>query len=248
MSSVDLHHYAFPVLGCNVPFDQPDYSGKLVLNGTCFSVKNGIFLTAAHVLKGALSAKFHAVYIWGGTSFIAYYFDDYEFFEDYDLAVFRTIIEPSINVEEFSWRDNTLSSAAFVSAVGYAHGLDIEQNSLSLRSFSGFIVSAPTYCKQVKSRARAYELSFVSPLDLSGAPLLNNLNIHGYIIGMSESKILINKYETIEKDNEEVRRVTEEYNYTYFSIAIRTEAILALSSRILQATLGDYLARNNLLI
>ncbi len=240
----DGHYYAFPILSDDTPIENLSFQ-RDILCGTCFSLKNGIFLTAGHVAEAALQRKYCAVEIWE-EGYKPYYFEknDVEIFTDYDLAILKTKKAPP-NVCEFLWETRFQTSGPQVNAIGFAHGFDLEQKALTLRKFTGFIVASLTYCKNIPAKCGGYELSFVSPTDLSGSPLLLNNVLIGYIKGVSESKIRTKIYETVEKENDGIKRITEEYELVSFSIAVRTDAILSLQSKILGTTIIDYLRNNN---
>jgi len=242
----DAHYYSFPIVSDNTPIEHFTHQ-RDILCGTCFSLKNGIFLTAGHVAKAALKNEYCAVEIWE-QAYRPYYFDknEIEIFEDYDLAILKTKNTPS-NALEFLWKTKPQSSGIQVRAIGFAHGLDLEQKAFALRTFTGFIVGSVTNCRDIPAKCGGYELSFVSPVDLSGSPLLLGCDLIGCVEGVSESRIKVKTYEKIEKEENKVKKIIEEYECINFTIAIRTDAILLLNSRILGMPVIDYLKNNNLI-
>ncbi len=161
----DLHYYSFPILSDDDPFGNFPIQ-RNILRGTCFSLGNGIFITAAHVAAGALEHNYSAVGVWE-EQYKFYFFgkQNVEIFDRYDLAILKTNNSP-YNVCQFMWELNPQPAGILVRAPGFAHGLDLEQNALILRNFTGFIVASLTRCRNIEARCGGYELTFVAPIDL----------------------------------------------------------------------------------
>jgi hypothetical protein len=242
----DLHYYSFPILSDDYSFGNSPIQ-RNILRGTCFSLGNGIFITAAHVAAGALEYNYSAVGVWE-EQYKFYFFgkQNVEIFDRFDLAILKTNNSPN-NVCQFMWEPSPQPAGILVRAPGFAHGLDLEQNALILRNFTGFIVSSLTRCRNIEARCGGYELTFVAPIDLSGAPLLTaENNIIGYITGVASSGTEVNTSERVDENSKEIIR-TKEYERINFGIAVRSEAILELESQLLGGNVINYLRAQKLI-
>jgi hypothetical protein len=158
--------FVFPVFGGAV-----EHRGALrtlkatEVSGTAFSVGQGWFVTAAHVVKAAAAlghvavARLASDYAWEFATA-----EEVHCEESLDLAFLRAALEP---VMEHKWRADSLPMFLDVTAVGYPYGRDPERPHIDARGFKGSVVT-PTQFLRLQGAPDIYELSFSAPRGLSG--------------------------------------------------------------------------------
>jgi hypothetical protein len=230
-------------------FSKETDSIKTQIYGTCFNLRNDIFITAGHVLKNVLNhnEKVLTVSIPGTDRFGRFEIREHEFFENFDLSLFRVDLSEmslsavpenfkGMSIQPFRWSTVYCDVLDDFTTFGYPFAL-IERKNISgylMRAFKGHIVCA-NYLDNV------YELSIQCPRGLSGAPLLNSNNaVVGIIVGSSISKI--NVYKTKETISEKNQTTIYEQDETiYFGQAIMSPVIINIHSNLLAMRIVDYL-------
>jgi len=239
--------YVFPVFGASTGRTETEVKE---LCGTAFPIGPGIFVTAGHVLRNALTHKTAAIGF--GTegrssSWIGSPIRDTEFL-DHDMGLCRAAVPPSARVMSLVWEDRApepLRTA--VGALGYPYGLDIESNMIIVRAFRGHIV-CERFQKQLPGSPRVYELSFPCPRGLSGAPLWldDDALVVGVVVGNHITEMEVYSETEVEKETgrETVFRKTEAL---HLGLAVTSQAILGLRSTMLKGTVKEWLSQEGLL-
>lgn len=196
-----------------------------VFHGTAFCLAPSLFLTAAHVFRDAKNdgddvcvarltpGNFHGVTV-----------QDVELFEDIDLALLHC---PGLAADILPLSFAPLPYLADVIAAGFAFGF--EPPVFHMRAFKGYIVNRRAH-NRFGASPPGYELSFIPPPGLSGAPLLT-LMADGvpHVCG-----IVLEHYTAEFQD----RRMD-------LGIALDTEELLTLESRIVGGSIAERLFRRH---
>jgi hypothetical protein len=156
-------------------------------HGTAFAIAPGLFLTAGHVYKDA-AASGHSVALGRLTpeNVEGAEIRDAEVFESIDLALLQCpTLEAQILMMKFgpplSWFDD-------VYAMGWGFGLDvgtreINRHTYQLRAFKGYVVNRRGLT-ELPGVPPGYEVSFVPPPGLSGAPLVQVDGVTKWVRGI----------------------------------------------------------------
>ena len=191
-----------------------------VFHGTAFCVGPDLFLTAAHVFQDAQGDGEVAVARLTPGQHQAQTVRDAEVFQDIDLALLRC---PNLAAEIVPCRFSPLYYLADVFAMGYAFGL--EPPVYHLRAFKGHVVNRRGLTN-LTAAPPGYELSFVPPPGLSGAPLLTErADGSPLVVGM------ILKHQTTEYCDRKME----------LGLALDIEALLTLDSRVLGGSIAERL-------
>lgn len=245
---INMLLYVFPIIGGKNRTKQNDF--KLiepdVVYGSAFYLKNNVFITAGHVLKGiSNNNQIMGIGYCVDEIYSFYEINEFEIIEDYDLGIFK--VESPID-KYIKWYNEELYMLDDIFCHGYPYALDLEKSLLHIRSFKGYIVSRQT-SNHLKVNSRIYELSFDAPRGLSGAPLFfvyqNKLRIAGIIQGNKSTDMLVFTDKEIISSNKET--IIERYETLNLGIAIQTCSIFDIQSSILECSLYEYLKKNKLL-
>jgi hypothetical protein len=242
---MDSYEHIFPVTGGSV--DRHAAEETMILRqvfGTAFSIGEGYFLTAGHVIHAALECEwagigFPAESTWHGSPFI-----ESELLENYDIGVF-TAETPGF--KSMRWNLTSLPMLYNVQSIGYPYALDVEHARLNIRAFAGHVVSEQTF-HALKANPKIYELSFQAPRGLSGAPLLTSgrgKSVAGVVIGNRATQMLIFSDKEVLADGYRETTV-ERYESLQLGIAIQSAAMLDLRCNLLKGSLREHLAKNGL--
>jgi len=159
----------------------------------------------------------------------------------------------------FPWFPDPHQPLTPVHTFGYAHGAHYVRGEPKViqRAFAGHIVSAPDELEipaRPGSPFAAFELSFVPPPGLSGAPLLSGdyrslrgQRVAGMIVGNNTTAI--QTYQSKERI-EETRETTivERYDTLYLGVAVQAASNLQMSSAMLGGTVAEFLAARQRLV
>lgn len=145
------------------------------------------------------------------------------------------------------WRFGELPRLETVQTVGFPHGL--EPGEIITRAFRGEIVSGRVW-KRLPASPRVYELSFMCPRSLSGAPLFTT-ELSPSVVGTINGNVItcITVYSETERhveDGEET--IHEKTEALHLGLAIQSGAMASVRSKLLGCTLGDWLHKKGLLI
>ena len=199
MEIVSVSKLVYPVLG----FDEfpgngtPNVSNmKGDVYGTAFWIGGDYYLTAGHVMKGALEHERIALGMLDDpVSILALPISDshIEIKAEIDLALFKVqgVIKP---VKYNFATSNEVPLNQEVLSVGYPFAVDRDIGGITFRSFKGHIVGSGRRHIGDDRRPFVYELSYMCPKGLSGSPLITDCNtpqILGLVIGNTDTSITI---------------------------------------------------------
>jgi len=193
-----------------------------VFHGTAFCLAPSLFLTAAHVFQDARGDGEVAVARLTPGQFHGVPVQDFELFENIDLAVLHC---PGLQAEILPFNFASLGFLVDVFAMGFAFGFEPPVS--HLRAFKGYVVNRRALTI-LPGLPPGYEVSFVPPPGLSGAPLLTSLPS-----GTIAVTGMILKHHTAEFGD---RRMD-------LGLALDIEEILTLESRILGGSIAERLFR-----
>jgi len=190
--------------------------------GTCFCLKDNIFVTAGHVLRAAITHDYYAIGFVDSERYKGVQIEEYEINDDIDIAVFKG----NINGQAIFPISNEQHPMLFpVKTCGYPYALNQDIGTLSLRGFQGTIVSY-TRNQQLAGKPGCYELSFTCPRGLSGSPLwdvTDKQKIAGVIIGTSNSEMIIHSERTVDSNGNE--SIYEKTEVMHLGIAVHIQEV-----------------------
>ena len=195
-----------------------------VFHGTAFCLAPNLFLTAAHVFREALQDGELAVARLTTGDFYGVPVQDSELFEDIDLALLHC---PGLLAEILPFNFAPLGFLADVFAMGFAFGF--EPPTFHLRAFKGYVVNRRAL-SILRSAPPGYELSFVPPPGLSGAPLLTSLA--GGPVAVTG---VILQHQTVEFMDRKME----------LGLALDIEELLTLESRMVGGSIAERLFRQS---
>jgi hypothetical protein len=218
--------------------------------GTAFYIGNNLFLTAGHCLSSVEENQFLGV----GypqpprTDLGLIPFKHAETFEDHDVGLVETVQEVP-HVEAQKWSLDIATALHDVWTAGYPHALDIsDMGYVAQRAFKGHTVSHIPF-KRLKEGGfvDAYELSFMAPKGISGAPLISSesASILGLMIGMKETGMDVCREFEATDDGKTAEYVWYRQMMQY-GVAITSRAIAKIHSEKLGMTIGTYLRQEGL--
>jgi hypothetical protein len=215
--------------------------------GTAFSIGFGVFMTAGHVLKRAFTHQVAGIGFPGtGGLWRCLSIDERELFDDLDIGICKAEV---LDAPTFPWGNGeALLWPEAVQAVGYPHGLDLALRAVVLRAFQGHIVSERRF-GGLPGLPEVYELSFSCPRGISGAPIWTtegDRRVAGVIVSnaIMEMEVYSEKEVLKEPSKGTILIKTEAL---HLGIAITPKEIFALRSKLLRATMGDWLMMGGLL-
>jgi len=229
------------------------------VQGTAFALGGNYMLTARHVASGIPRSGKNQMVVGlqePDGHFKAARVSSVEEL-DADLALLEVeFLVPGSDAwfHRFGWREAPIEPFEAVRTVGYAYGMQTigDRKSVVVRGFQGHIVSRLTEFKPVGwtgSSFAVYELSFVAPRGLSGAPLMNSqgtATVHGVVIGNSESKMMVFRSE--ERVNEPAGvTAVEQYEALTLGVAVVASEVLSQESRVLGSSIKQHLQAHGLL-
>ena len=236
--------FIFPIFGgrCTETDDKTEWE-MLNVYGTAFSVGGGYFVTAGHVLGNAVSNETASIGWardsgWYDTPII-----EHEVIAEYDIGYFTADLSGS---ESFQWNFAELLKLQDVQTCGFPLSFDRERKLINPRAFKGYVVSQVSH-PNLASRPRCYELSFACPSGLSGAPLLSDCppQVRGIILGNRTTEVEVSWTQEAEREGQKELSVhrSEMLNW---GLAVQSDALANIQSRLLGGSLIDYFKRTNL--
>jgi len=239
------------------------YSPRGEVRGTCFAIGGDYCLTAGHVVEalagcppdlGPVIAFRHqgrwataeirtTELLTADVGLVRFAFMDSK-----DMP--RPVVLP--------WRLQMVPLLTTVKTIGYPYGLSYADGEVrfTTRAFLGHVVSTRVKYKPVGYQGNpfcAYELSYVAPEGLSGAPLLcgdEPTVVIGLVIGNNESKILFHQDSYVEKESEgEEAKTTvhEHYRYHHLGVSVMSSEIANTRSELLGKSIGEHLKEHGLI-
>lgn len=240
--------YLFPVLGGEASSQHDGGMNISEVYGTAFCLAENYFLTNEHVLRAVLSHPRYALGFldaeyWGHRPI-----EVYELFAGTDIAIFRSNLPVA---KYLNWQTKEQAMLELVQTTGYPYALDLASKSISPRSFRGNIVSARTW-HGLPSKPRVYELPFLCPRGISGAPLWSPgafptpPSVVGVIFGNSITEMTVTR--EVEKTREGGETtIYERVEALHLGLAIQASSILSLESSLLKMSIGEFLKTKGLL-
>jgi len=220
---MNAHHVSLAVVA-----GHPDGDGFALkqgqFHGTAFCMAPDLFLTAAHVYRNAREVEQVAVARFGPGRNHIQLVEEAELFEGIDLAIMRV---PGLKAEIRPLYFEPLNLLDEVFSLGYPFGFESHSSTLYLRGFKGYIVTRRTLNMPDMTEAPSgYEVSFIPPLGLSGAPLLSLIDGGPCVVGM------ILKHHVTNPGAESTMQL---------GLALDTEQLLTLESRIIGGSVAEIL-------
>ncbi|MCJ7449411.1 MAG: hypothetical protein MUO72_17180 [Bacteroidales bacterium] len=225
--TIDVHDYFFPILGGTE--SEFDFKPTSVL-GTASCLYKNKYVTAGHTIESTQDFdSSYMAFIEKQTEQIIYIpLQNAEIISDIDLAIFE--LPDNIESQSFKICKNTLEMLSDVLACGFPHGLDLQNKILRNRAFKGYVSNYGQFF-QFPSRPNCYELSFMCPKGISGAPLLQfdkdllQYIVYGYIIGNSNCEIMVFSESEITLDGS-TKTIYEKTESMKFGIAIQVTELI----------------------
>jgi hypothetical protein len=251
---LDTHKLVFPVV--SISTGKPEYLG---LWGTAFPIGANLFITAKHVIQAALStlgtstAQYLALgqperdTINGNREWIFSTFGRYEMHEALDIAVFD-LEEGFDDVFVPTWASQGLDLLSDVVTFGYPYALDVKDKVINVRGIKGHIIGTG---KQLFPEPvfQSYELNFLAPRGLSGAPLLTDpphTKVCGMIVGnRSHEMEVATSHEVIGEDGNITTYTKVEA--MHIGIAIQHSDLIRVSFDMIGGSIEEYLIQHQLL-
>jgi hypothetical protein len=243
---MDSNDYFFPVWGGEL-----NNLGEFVpksIYGTAFYINNSKFITCGHTITNARQHQTIALSFKAGESNIANFVvaTDTEVFDINDSGIIVCEIK---RARSLKWQSQSLDMLTDIFSCGYPYGWDPASFQLMTRSFKGHIVRAGTYAK-FNSRPACYELSYMCPRGLSGAPLMTNgreIRIVGVVIGNDMTDMIVSSFKETEFDGAKIATY-EKSETMHLGIAMQVGTFMNINSRILNGTIRNYLAVERLIV
>lgn len=200
-----------------------------VFYGTAFCLAPDVFLTAAHVFRGAAADCDVALARLTPERLQVQPVQDSEVFDDIDLAILAC---PNLEAEILPFQFRALGFLNDVFSMGFAFGFEATGNPdapyvYQLRAFKGYIVNRRGLTN-LRGVPPGYELSFVPPVGLSGAPLVRALED-----GTEAVTGMIPTHHTAEFQDRQME----------LGLALDIEELLTLESRIVGGSIAERLFR-----
>jgi hypothetical protein len=197
-------------------------------HGTAFCVAPHLFITAGHVYNAAAAAGDVALGRLGPPKPQVQLVRDAEVYPDVDLALLYC---PNLAAEILPVNFAPLTWLTDVVAIGYAFGLELtdlpgESHVYQLRAFKGYVMNRRGLT-QLRGVPPGYEVSFVPPPGLSGAPLLLPTGDSFAITGV------VLKHHTAELAERQMD----------LGLAVDSEELLTLESRFVGGSIAERLFR-----
>lgn len=219
--------------------------------GTAFPIGDRLFLTARHcVPEPGPDLVYGLGYPMPGRHDIGIVrVAEAEPFDTHDVALLTTGVPvPSVEVQK--WSLAVAAGLADVWAAGYPHAMDIaDMGYIAQRAFKGHTVShIPRERLSEGKFLDVYELSFMIPKGLSGAPLFlqgKAPQVLGIVLGMRQTDMEIIREVEATDDNKTVEFVYY-IQRMHYGIAITSPTIAGLHSDKLGKTIGEFLREQNL--
>lgn len=189
-----------------------------IFYGTTYALTAGVFVTAAHVYRDAATDGRVAL-MRVSPSRVALV-ADVELFDEQDLAL---MVAPALaDAAVLPYYFEPLYWWTRVRAIGFPFSVDPERLVLEMRAFEGHVVNRRELY-QLPGQPPGYEVSFLAPPGLSGAPLLTEVDGTTAICGM-----------ILQQATNETAGVV-----TSLGIALDISELLCLDSRLLGGSIAQ---------
>ncbi|AMC11904.1 hypothetical protein Lupro_11790 [Lutibacter profundi] len=239
------YDYVFPVFG-GILTKEGHFNPKNIF-GTAFYIENNFFITCAHTIKKAEEQEIVALGFQNEQGQLSFSkIRDSEVFEDNDSGILVASIE---RAKSYPWLSQKLAMLNNVMSVGYAFGFDNKHSEVLIRAFKGHITMVGYNHNFPKTPAH-YELSYMCPRGISGAPLLfkhkNQPYICGFTVGNEQTSMIVWSSEDIEEETNSKTVYQREESF-HRGIAMQSKSFFELESKLLGMKIIDYLKSTDLL-
>jgi len=204
------------------------YLNRGEFHGTAFCIAPHFFITAAHVYQAAAENGAVALGRLGPEKPQIQLVRDAEVYEDIDLALLHC---PNLGAEILPVNFAALTWLTDVVAFGYAFGLELadlpgQPHVYQLRAFKGHVINRRGLT-QLRGVPPGYEVSFVPPPGLSGAPLLFSVGDSPAVTG------IVLKHHSAELAG----------RHMDLGLVLDSEELLTLESRLVGGSIAERLFR-----
>ncbi len=239
------YDYVFPVFG-GVLTKEGHFDPKNIF-GTAFYIENNFFITCAHTIHNAKEHEIVALGYQNEKSQLSFSLvQDTEVFEDNDSGILVASVK---RAKSYPWLSQKLAMLNDVVSTGYAFGFDNEHSEVLIRSFKGHITLVGFNHNFPKVPAH-YELSYMCPRGISGAPLIhvnkNQPYICGFTVGNEQTSMVVWSSEDVEEETN-TKTVYQREESFHRGIAMQAESFFELKSKLLGMKIIDYLKSIGLL-
>lgn len=174
-----------------------------------------------------------------------------ECYKECDVGIVR-VARSIPTIRPTKWLSETATALQDVWTLGYPHALDAASTGfLVQRAFKGHIITHGPYVPlNDNNYCVIYELPFLVPKGLSGAPLYRSGTPEaalGICVGTRETSMEICREVEASQENNDVTYVYHKHAVE-FGMAVPSSVFLALQSTILGMTVGEFLTKHGLLI
>jgi hypothetical protein len=157
--------------------------------GTAFAVMSDVFITAGHVFKNAAAAGRVAIARRKPNQYQTQHVTAFQVFDEIDIALLHC---PGLDPFVVPVRFDPLETLADVQVQGFAFGPDPKYLVDVIRGFKGHIVTRRRSFR-FSGQPTIYELSFVPPKGILGAPVISYATgtgaVHAVVVGCEEIEI-----------------------------------------------------------
>lgn len=243
---IQTYDIVFPVFGGEL--DKDGYFVPKSLYGTAFYIKNNFFVTCCHTIDNVRQHPIVALGFQNENNIVSYKsVVDSETFESNDSGILVCEIE---RAQSYKWLNQKLVMLNEVISTGFPFGFDSVNRQLYTRSFKGEISMIGNY-HTFASKPPCYELSYMCPKGLSGAPLIcltdGQLVVCGMTIGNEITDVIVSSFrEELQTPNK--ISVYEKSEAFHRGIAMQTESFFGLNSKLLGGTFLEYLTKEKLIL
>ncbi|WGD34010.1 hypothetical protein [Olleya sp. YS] len=236
----------FPVFGGNKT--KHGRFNPVNIFGTAFYIKNNYFITCAHTIESAYEQDVIALGYQNEDKTMSFVeIGQSEIFKENDSGILTASIP---RAKAYPWFSQKLNMLNNVVSTGYAYGFDNEHSEVLIRSYKGYITLVGYYHRFPKVPAH-YELSYMCPRGISGAPLLfiheNKTYVCGFTIGNEQTSMIVWSSEDID-ENSNSKTIFQREESLHRGIAFQAESFFQLKSTILGMKIIDYLKKEKLLL
>lgn len=220
--------------------------------GTAFPVTETLFLTARHVIENAHQhiSDGNAEYIvlgkpidnTPGSHVNMTVVKAFEPNQNLDIALVEIHPNQFDNILIQNWRTGTLPLLTNIATLGYPFALDLEAMTLTARGLKGHVVGNGPQV-DLGPKFWGYELSFLAPRGLSGAPIYTDekdIKLVGLIIGNASKEIEVVSEKEILEEGDRVEVYTK-VEVHHNGIAIQSNDILMAEFDLINNSLANYL-------
>lgn len=222
--------YIFPV--CS-----GDSKGMKNVCGTAFGIGNNFFITANHVLENAKETDKQYLGEMEEKYTVAHEVTLNESFPEIDIAI---LYVPNLSCKLYQIDFRDIHPLNEIYSLGFPFGHDNAAKTVLTRFYKGYIISS--YPNKNYNGNNCYELSFLCPRGISGAPLIYKDIIKGIILGNQTTEMNVQTLTEMTEDGTQktVYHLSEMINY---GIALQMSNLINIQSKLLGSTIGEFISK-----